>query len=361
MFFIFAWALKDEKAFSESVPLDLIAESHRRHGSTVPISVVFLEGFSALSAGYRERLESQGLRLIDYTTGFQRIVAAFPNLNAAYSRYERNCFLRWIAFHEIYRGLPAGKQVWHLDGDVVLHTSTDAIAEDCEAKTFMLQGCPVLVSIANPLWFFIYQAELEKLEADIPGYSGRAQEHKAKNSVRDRELCNISLYRNPIGSDQDLLEYLISAGILMQEKADRIFDSRFYFVQNPLVARFWDDLQSTGEAVRIREGANGELFCGEKAIPFMHYQNEFCHYCTIYLTLAKVGLQGFTPNYVDAVSGGQGGIRLRFRILSKGLRMLGLVRPSRRVIIDRVTRRVSPSIPSRLPDIINQINYGSRK
>jgi hypothetical protein len=356
VFFVFAWCLKDEAAFNEIVPLDLVAESYRRHGSTVPITVVFLEGFAALSKPYLDGLEGMGMRFIDFTAGFGPILAAFPNICDRYSHYERNCFLRWIAFQEIYRSSGLTGQVWHLDGDVILHTSTDSIAEDTASKTFVLQGCPVLVSISDPKWFSIYREELEKLDADIEGYSAKAHALKPAISARSRELCNVTQYRNPLGSDQDLLEYLISARILMQDRAERIFASGFYFIQNPLVARYWDDLQSGKHPGTVSETANGELRFGDRIIPFTHYQNSFCHYSAIYLVLAGMGLGRFTPHFTNPRQSGEGGASLRFRALSALLRKAGVKIPTRRrLIMDLAGKRPGASA-TRLTDVINHIN-----
>jgi len=355
MFFVFAWCLGDEASFNEAVPLDLVAESYRRHGSTVPLSVVVLEGHAALSRPYLERLQGMGLRIIDFSAGFTRILAAYPNLCARYSHYERNCFLRWIAFQEICRSRGIAGQVWHLDGDVILHASTDAIAEDTAGKTFVLQGCPVLVSISDPNWFSLYAGELRKLEADIDGYSAQAQARKSAISARDRELCNVTPYRNPLGSDQDLLEYLVSAEILPQDRAERVFASRFYFIQNPLVARYWDAMQSGASRARVSESPRGELRVGERIIPFTHYQNSFCHYCAIHLALARMGLGRFTPHFIAPGDSGEGGATRGFRAVSSLLRKAGVKIPTRRRLILELAGKNPGASATRLAEVLNRL------
>jgi len=175
-------------------------------------------------------------------------------------------------------------------------------------------------------------------------------------STRNRDLCNVTPYRNPIGSDQDFLEYLISAEILPQDKSSRIFDSRFYFIQNPLVARYWDDLQSPTFSGQVVENAKGELLYGSKSIPFIHYQNQFCHYSSVFLAFSKLGIARFTPAYTDS-SKDEGQISFLFRVTFYMLKKMGFKLPTRRSLILSLSKKTSSSGPSNLTKAVNHINF----
>ena len=299
MFYTTAWCTDREETFRNNVPLEALGASMRYHGSTMRLTIVLLEGMHFLSADYIRSLESLGFDLVDYSDAFQRIIHDYPAIDSHYSRYERNCLLRWIALQQLSAGgtgSPSLSQCWHLDSDVLLHTSLDELAADTAGKTFMLQGCPVLVSIADPRWFDRYEDNLKALNADITGYSARAWAEKDQCIQRDAALANQSLYRNPIGSDQDLLEYLVSAQKIPQATAASIFDSRFYFIQNPLSMSRWHAAQyqaaapGTPSPLPPHFSIDDQLriHIGSKQVPFTHFQNTFALYSGVYLALRQL-------------------------------------------------------------------------
>lgn len=290
-FYTAVWCIKDEASFRQSIPFELLGESMQKYQSSFPVKVVVLEGYDKLSPSYLKKLESLGFKLINYDDRYQKIIERFPNISRHFSRYERNCFLRWIVFKDIVDKKPEPEQFWHLDSDIVLHASLDALAFDTAGKTFMLEGCPVLVSVSDFSWFKTYETELNKFENDIIGYSNIAESQRSFCRKNDRKLCNLSLYRNPIGSDQDFLEYLVSSQKIKQDTSSVIFDSSFHFVQNPLVFSFWDDLQNPKNTNAFaKEEPDGEIRYGNKRIPFTHFQNTFCYTANIYRFLARLGL-----------------------------------------------------------------------
>lgn len=294
-FYTAAWCIKDEESFRLSIPLELLGESLQRYKSSIKINIVMLEGYDKLSSSYLETLKTLGFKIFDYYNQFQIIIKQFPNIDTYYNHYERNCFLRWITFKNIIDKEPELEQFWHLDGDIILHASLDELSADTLGKTFMLEGCPVLVSISDLNWFKTYEIELQKLDANIKKYSQKAFEQKDFCRKNDRLLCNQSLYRNPLGSDQDFLEYLVSAKIIKQDSSPTIFNSLFHFTQNPLVFSYWDEFQNPKNITPIiQEGTNKEIWYGNKRVPFVHYQNTFCYFATIYMVLAKFGLTKFS-------------------------------------------------------------------
>lgn len=282
MFYTAAWCIKSEDDFKKAIPFELMGKSIQRFGSTLKFNIVILEGINLLSKNYLNSLRNHGFNIIDYCKEFIAIVDRYPSLNGFYVRYERNCLLRWVAFQEIC-SQNNDSQFWHLDGDVILHTSLDSLAEDTKGKNFMLQGCPVFISISDFEWFELYESALNALNQDILSYSNEAFKMKEVNKGNDLKLVNDSLYRNPIGSDQDLLEYLISAKKLPQDTIEKIFDSKYYFMQNPLSLKKWNALQI--EKGHFSQDQHGKILIGSKEVPFIHYQGTFANYAKIYLLL----------------------------------------------------------------------------
>ncbi|GGB06296.1 hypothetical protein [Puia dinghuensis] len=320
MFYTAAWCTSDESTFRRQLPLELLGESLKRFGSSIPFHIVLLEGIELLSAGYLRMLEEMGFTVIDYSAGFASIVAAYPNIDAQHSRYERNCLLRWLAFRELFEGHPdKPAQFWHLDSDILLHVSLDELARDTAGKTFMLQGCPVLLTVSDQGWFDIYEANLRELDRDPAGYSAAAAAEKALCRANDRMLANNSFYRNPIGHDQDLLEYLISSRRLPQDDRSVIYRSDLFFIENPLSLNV-GGFDNQGEAnLHFEMKEDGKILAGKKQVPFMHYQNNFARYAQVYLVLKQwhvpEGVIRMLLRY--QIDEARFGTTLAFRVLSK--------------------------------------------
>lgn len=290
MFYTAAWCIKNEEEFRKAIPFELLGESMKRHGSTLPFCIVILEGIGLLSTRYIDSLTAQGFTVLDYSEEFKDIIKRFPEIDKAYSRYERNCLLRWVAFHQLFLARVAQyPQFWHLDGDVILHTSLDELARDTTGKTFMLQGCPVFLTASELRWFEQYEAELQMLNDHRIAYSETAARDKERCRSNDLSLANQSLFSNPLRSDQDLLEYLVSAKKITQTDAAVIYDSRYYFIQNPLSIDVWHAIQSKKENDFIGNDSDGVLI-GDKQVPFMHYQNTFSVYAGVFLLLKDLSL-----------------------------------------------------------------------
>lgn len=288
MFYTAVWCRTNEDDFKKNIPFEALAESVKRYNSQVPFHVVFLEGIEKISEEYLSLLKDYGFTIINYCSEFQDIVKQYPNLDRSYSQYERNCFLRWVAFHAIHKN-NHGLQFWHLDSDVILHTSLNDLVRDTAGKTFMLQGCPVLLTVSNHEWFSIYEKELKELDNDIIGYSNKAFQIKSECKSRDFDLANESLYRNPIGSDQDLLEYLVSSKKIYQDNRTTIFNSKYYFIQNALAIKMWHKPQTVRE-VNFENGDNLEIQIANKKVAFIHYQSTFTNYINTCLFLKRIGL-----------------------------------------------------------------------
>jgi hypothetical protein len=315
MFYTAAWCVNSENDFKKALPLELLGESMQRFPSRSGITLVMLEGLDLLSPSYIQSLENSGFTVLDYTKPFEKIIQAYPAVSKNYSRYERNCFLRWIAFMQICR-MPAqsGKQFWHLDSDIILYTSLDQLADDTRGKTFMLQGCPVFLTLSDFKWFIQYEQHLKMLERDISGYSGEAFLQKETCLKNDSSLFNQSLYRNPIGSDQDLLEYLVSSKQILQDPRDTILNTDFYYIQNALSLKQWHRLQAPAQAV-FEMKKNGQIGIDCKLVPFIHYQNTFTRFAGVFIFLKALGLPDIIIRRI-----------LRFRIKDEHFRTTFLFR-----------------------------------
>jgi hypothetical protein len=363
MFYTTAWCTGDEESFRRAIPLEALGASMRYHGSTIPFTIVLLEGVHLLSPAYLQMLESLGFTLVDYSNEFQIIVDEYCAIDKRYGHYERNCLLRWIAIKQLSAGEAPFSQCWHLDSDVLLHTSLDELAADTAGKTFMLQGCPVLVSIADPCWFDQYEDNLKALNEDITGFSARASAEKDQCLQNDLLLANQSLFANPFVHDQDLLEYLVSAQKILQAPATTIFDSRYYFIQNPLSLHHWHAAQyqpavpglsshtpphfSIDEKLHIRIGA--------KQVPFTHFQNTFALYAGVYLTLRQLHFPAAFSRRILRYSIYDEEFRTGF--LFKVIAKINSRRPffSRRVsIIREMMRSTPPSLLSVLDLLLQQ-------
>jgi len=283
IFYTAVWCSNDEHSFKLSIPLELLGKSIQQFHSSYKMNIVFLEGKNFISSDYISKL-SDSFNIIDYSKEFIEIKKQFPQIVREYNSYETNCFLRWIAFKDICKNQA---HFIHLDSDIILHTSLDEIANFCQGRTFMLQGCPVLLSVSEFTWFDIYEKELCKLNTNSIEYSQIAYNIKKNIKQKDNFLCNESLYRNPIGSDQDLLEYLVSAEKIMQNSSKEIYNSKFYFIQNALAVKKWHYNQVAEIKNFFMQKNSFTISYENKIVPFIHYQNTFTQYAETYLFLIK--------------------------------------------------------------------------
>jgi hypothetical protein len=279
MFYTSAWCLNGEERFRENIPLVALGDSLLRFHSKKRIKVLLLEGFKNLSENYLRELSRRNIDIIDFTKEFIDIIERYPNLNAHYSHYERNCFLRWIAFKDYRKKHDAG-QFWHLDGDMALFVSLDELAERTNGMTFMTLGCPCFLTVSQEGWFSTYEKELKKLDANVEAYLENGGITKEECRANDHKKFNQSLYREPLGSDQDFLEYLISSGKIFQEDVRKIINSNFYYIQNPL-SFFQMDAYMSSEIARVESDTEGHLIYKGLKIPFIHYQSGFYYFCVV--------------------------------------------------------------------------------
>jgi hypothetical protein len=358
-FFTFVWSTTGEKEFEEKVALLSLVESVTAFRPNARLVIVVLEGYDHFSTEYRRKLSSAYTEILDYGTRFQALAGEYQNLFKFYSSFEAFCFLRWIVLKRLVEDLKIHGQVWHLDSDVRMLVSLDELAEDTRGKTFMLQGCPVLLSVVDREWLTVYERELRQLDTDIEGYSQTAFAMKDMCRENDRELCNQSLYRNPIGSDQDLLEFLVSSKKIVQASSREIFRSRFYFAQNLLQMGQWDDFQAPDgrNAVRVRDG---QIMVGERRMPLVHFQNNFSMVCAVYLASRGLGM-GLIPVPARLLRYTITETMFRFNPAARGLLLLTRLFPgqyTRNIVIRRMSATSKGVVP--IVELLNVLRRAKR-
>src|SRR5207244_677313 len=66
-----------------------------------------------------------------------------------------------------------------------------------------------------------------------------------------------------------------------------LFNSRYYFVQNPLAIHVWHEAQTTNDEEAARSGfvphGNGTISIGRKELAFTHFQSSFYRHARAYL------------------------------------------------------------------------------
>lgn len=285
------WTTVTGDVLEQSVPVLWHGEHLRRNGWDNPITLCFLQGLELLSAGYRSRLVELGYKIVDCSPLVADIVNFYPQC-LQLSTTSRYWFLRWNVLHALTMECDA-ETIIHLDGDVVLLVDPRDLYRDVAGKNFMLQGCPVLTVITNRAWFTVWQEELTKLLADRKAYVATALEEKNNPHFPDRDYCNVCAYGPNRFEDQDMLEYLIAAGRLPQDRTFEVYDSAFYWIQNPLLPGEWHEEQAKGVLRQVVE-RDGNICIGEKRLAFYHFQGDFAKYCRMWQQFTRFGMGGGT-------------------------------------------------------------------
>jgi hypothetical protein len=280
MFYTSAWCLKGEERFKENIPLIAFGDSLLRFRSKERLTVLLLEGFEYLSQSYIRELSERNIDVVDFAKEFIGIINAYPNINKHYSHYERNCFLRWIAFKN-YREKHDTAQFWHFDSDLALYISSEELIEKTRGLTFMTLGCPCFLTVSQESWFQVYENELSQLNENIEGYLIQGGITREQCKANDHRTFNVSLYREPLGSDQDFLEYLISSEKLFQEGVDDITRGGLYYIQNPLSFFQMDSYLSDRSSAKVSSNSEGHLLYKSRKIPFIHYQSGFYYFSAV--------------------------------------------------------------------------------
>lgn len=300
MMYQFMWTTVGGDALEQSVPVLWHGEHLRRNGWDNPITLCFLQGLELLSASYRSRLAELGYEIVDCAHQVAEIADRYPQC-LQLSTTARFWFLRWNVLQAL--AMESGTNtVVHLDGDVVLLADPRDLYRDVVGKTFVLQGCPALTVITDQAWFAVWQEELARCLADRNAYVANALKEKEHPQLPDREYCNVSAYGPKRFEDQDMLEYLIAAGRLPQARTSEVYDSGFYWMQNPLLPGEWHEEQAKGMLRQVAE-RDGIACIGEKRIAFYHFQSDFAKYCRTWQQFTRFGLGSVASLLKPAGSG----------------------------------------------------------
>jgi hypothetical protein len=343
----FLWTAQDEASFEQAVPLLWHGEHLRANGWGNPITLCFLAGLEKLSSGYRARLEALGYRIVDGAPLVAELVGRYPR-SAQLSMTSRFWFLRWNVLRRLSAEQGA-QTVVHLDGDVVLLADPDRILREVAGRTFMLQGCPAFTAISDPGWFDVWERELALLLEDRPTYLAQALREKLQPQRPDREFCNVCAYSGHHFEDQDLLEYLVAAGKLPQATSRKVFDSPYYWMQNPLLPSDWHEAQAAGTPKRVVE-RDGVAYVGDKQLVLYHFQTYFAKYCRVWPHFERLGLGGLAASLRAGATDRSTSKLLEWsgRLLDRAQRTV-----DRRAIYQKVFQ-VNPATGNRLiTDIVN--------
>ncbi len=347
MIFQFMWSSDREDLFEQAVPVLWHGEHLLKNGWGNPITLCFLNGLESLSSGYREYLVRLGYRVLDCAPLTTEFLKRYPRIRKL-SINSRFWFLRWNVLQRLAAERVA-RTVLHLDGDVVLLVDPNQILRDVEGSTFMLQGCPALTVISDPDWFSIWEEELALLLEDRVSYLKKAHAEKVHPRRPGREYCNVCTYSGNHFEDQEMLQYLIAAGRLPQALSAEIFDSPFYWMQNPLLPGDWHEEQAAG-AHRLVVEKDGYSLVGDKRVALYHFQTDFAKYCSTWLQFSRFGLDGLASS-LRAAGPGRRDSRLvawTGRLLDRAQR-----RVNRRAVYENVFK-INPATGHRfVTDIVN--------
>ncbi|WP_029015168.1 hypothetical protein [Niveispirillum irakense] len=346
-FHVLVFAAGDDEAFERVMPLRFQGRYLAARNWPNRITVSFMSGFERLSPGYIAELRDLGYEVTDRGAWMDEIRAGFPTLTVL-PAYFSFTYLRWLLLERLIRSGEAELPAVLIDGDLLLTSHPDDILADVRGKTFMIQGCPCFTTISDMGWFEAYREEVTRFARDPVAFAADAVHVRDNPTCPDREFCNVSLFTTPFRHEQDLQEYLIAAGRLPQDRTARVFDSDFYWVQNPLFPGEWVTEQK-GEPLFLWR--DGQIWNRGRRVPFVHFQNDFSDYAWRYMTVDQwlgTGLGSLVPPQ-------RRGPLLSGRIIAGLIRRTPGYRPgySRLATYER---SMTPTQPDGTPPIIEIMN-----
>jgi hypothetical protein len=295
MMYEFVWALKGDEQTEELVPMLWHGKHIRRMGWSNPIVLVFMEGLGVLSSGYRKRLEELGYEILDCQALAGDIVgSAHPKLRS-WPLPDKYWFLRWSVLAHLFETRAIRGQAIHIDGDVVFASDPSELERDVAGKTFILQGNPHFAVINTLAWFDVWKKELNLFLENRAAYVANALRERNAPTLDPRAFCNVCAYGADRFHDQAMIEYLIAAGRLPQARTPEVFNSQFYWMQNPLMPGEWFDEQRLDERRLVVEEGPDSLV-GGKRLAYYHFLTGFIGYCKLWLEAHRRG----TESSIDA-------------------------------------------------------------
>jgi hypothetical protein len=268
---VFGWINTNSILSENKIPTLWIGERNLKLGSKNDIDLVILDGFTNFTKDYLSQLENVGYNIINATNIFHTFSKKYSLLNR-FGDYEKKCFLRWLVLENLY----GDESVIHFDGDIVFNETPENLQKRFEKYTFVLQGCPALVSINNHNWYNQYVKNLNLFIDDIEKYSSDAWEKRTGWEISYRDNWAGSRYREIITSDQDLISHLLHIHDLPQEKPSTIIQKNqdIILFENPLYffSHNMDCLPFDYKRLGLIDYFN------EKKVAFWHMQSNFSYY-----------------------------------------------------------------------------------
>lgn len=275
MFYVMVFAAGDDAQFERVMPLEFQGRYLKERGWVNPITIVFMAGFDRLSDAYVQRLRDLGYTVMNEQAAMDAVRARYARISTL-SPYFAFTYLRWLLLADLVARGKAAFPHALLDGDLLMTADPAQVFADVAGKTFLLQGCPCFTAIGDMGWYAAYEAELDKFTKDPVRYGADAESVRANPARADRDYCNASVFELPFRHEQDFQQYLIAKGLLPQDRTETALGNHYYWIQNPLFPSAWAAEQSDRGELTWRDG---QLWNGDRAVPFVHFQNDFADYC----------------------------------------------------------------------------------
>ena len=267
----FGWINTTSRISENNIPTAWIGKRNLKLGSKNDIVIIVLEGFENYDKNYTNALENVGYTLINATDIFQFFSKKYSILSR-FGEYEKKCFLRWLVLEHLYGDEP----IIHYDGDIIFNETPENLQKRFERLTFVLQGCPAVVSLNTHEWYDRYCRKLDLFVNNIEKYSADAWERRIGWEDSWKNNWAGSRYRKIITSDQDLISHLIHVHDLPQECPANILkkNNDLIFFENPLY--FFTHNMESIPFVYKRKGLID--YFNDHKVAFWHLQGYFKEY-----------------------------------------------------------------------------------
>ena len=292
---IVAWVNKDEISFEKNIPLRWCGQHNIKLGSKNPIFVLFCEGFKRLSDAYISQLRELGYSLINCEKQYKKYEKRF-NVLSRFGDYEKKCFLRWLVIYEIYGNDP----VIHYDGDIIFNEIPEILEKKIGNLTFVLQGCPAVVSTGKSEWLAEYSKNLLHFTKNIDRYSSIAWKERIGWEESYLIKWSGSRFREIISSDQDLISHLIHTDRLPQTQPKVIKEQTADLVLFEQLLEF-DNFYQDILPIRYRR-EDGADFFNNKKVAIWHMQSFTIKYLTYFLARGFLNRYSRCKNYLQEKS-----------------------------------------------------------
>lgn len=239
------WA--DSKDFELHVPVEFVGKRNLALGLDNNFHLLFLYGCEKLSKQYLESLKSLGYVLHDASKVYEELDKKYSKLNC-FSRYDKNCFLRWLVIDEYF----PGEKVILYDGDIVFNEDPEVIKQKVLGKTFVLQGGPGNTFISDRGWFEIYRKCLDVFDC-------------------------VGKFIN----EQEFISHLVDKKLLPQDDFEDALKDYVVF-ENPL----WPRRGKNSEVFEYKK-INGIDYFNDRKVLYWHMQTGFNFYLIRFILRQK--------------------------------------------------------------------------